>query len=119
MKVNKKDSRLRRAKSTRMKIREQDALRLCVHRTSQHIYAQIISTDGANVLASASTLDKQLKKTLKSAGNVEAATIIGKLIAERAKNVGIVKVAFDRSGFNYHGRIKALAEAAREGGLQF
>lgn len=119
MKMTKKNSRQRRAKSTRMKIRAQEAVRLCVHRTSQHIYAQIISSDGANVLASASTLDKQLKGVLKSSGNVEAAKMVGKLVAERALDAGIANVAFDRSGFDYHGRVKALAEAAREGGLQF
>lgn len=119
MKMTKRDSRQRRAKKTRMKIREQDAVRLCVHRTSQHIYAQIISSDGASVLASASTLDKQIKGTLKSAGNVEAAKIVGKFVAKRALDAGIAHVAFDRSGFDYHGRVKALAEAAREAGLQF
>lgn len=119
MKMTKKGSRQRRAKSTRMKIRQQEAVRLCVHRTSQHIYAQIISSDGASVLASASTLDKQIKGELKSAGNVEAAKMVGKLVAKRALDAGIANVAFDRSGFDYHGRVKALAEAAREGGLQF
>ena len=119
MKTTKKLTRLRRAKKTRMKIREQDAVRLSVHRTSQHIYAQIISNDGASVLASASTLDKQFKGKLKSTGNVEAAQMVGKLVAQRALDAGVKNVAFDRSGYNYHGRIKALAEAAREGGLQF
>jgi large subunit ribosomal protein L18 len=119
MKMTKKDSRIRRARSTRMKIREQEAVRLCIHRTPQHIYAQIISSDSASVLASASTLDKQIKGKLKSTGNVEAAKMVGKLVAQRALDVGIENVAFDRSGFNYHGRVKALADAAREGGLQF
>ena|SRR5579872_5534261 len=119
MKKTKKISRQHRARSTRMKIREQEAVRLCVHRTPQHIYAQIISSDSANVLASASTLDKQIKGKLKSTGNVEAAKMVGKLVAQRALDVGIAHVAFDRSGFNYHGRVKALADAAREGGLQF
>lgn len=119
MKMNKKLSRQRRALKTRMKIREQNTVRLCVHRTSQHIYAQIISDDGANVLATASTLDKQIKGQLKSTGNVEAARMVGKLVAQRALDAGLLKVAFDRSGFDYHGRIKALAEAARESGLQF
>lgn len=119
MKMTKKNSRLRRARSTRMKIRDQEAVRLCIHRTPQHIYAQIISSDSAHVLASASTLDKQLKSNLKSTGNVEAAKAVGKLVAQRALDAGITAVAFDRSGFNYHGRVKALAEAAREGGLQF
>lgn len=117
--MTKKESRNRRARKTRMKIREQEAVRLCVHRTPQHIYAQVISSDGAKVLASASTLDKQVKGSLKSSGNVETAKIVGKLVAQRAIDAGIAHVAFDRSGFDYHGRIKALAEAAREGGLQF
>ncbi len=119
MKISKKESRLRRAKRTRMHIREQEAVRLCIHRTPQHIYAQIISSDGARVLAAASTLDKQVKGQLKSTGNIEAAGLVGKLVAQRAVDAGIVKVAFDRSGFDYHGRVKALADAAREGGLQF
>ena len=117
--MNKKDSRLRRARRTRMRIRDQEAVRLCVHRTPQHIYAQVISQDGGKVLVSASTLDKHVSGKIKSTGNVEAAKLVGKLVAERAVKAGIQNVAFDRSGFNYHGRIKALAEAAREGGLQF
>jgi large subunit ribosomal protein L18 len=119
MKQSKKDSRLRRARKTRMKIREVEATRLLVHRTPNHIYAQVISSDGAKVLACASTLDKQLKGKLKSTGNVEAAKSVGKLVAERAKEAGVETVAFDRSGYEYHGRVKALAEAARESGLQF
>ena len=119
MKMTKKGSRLRRAKSTRMHIRELVAVRLCVHRTPRHIYAQVISGDGATVLATASSLDKQFKGKLKSTGNVETAKQVGLLVAQRAKEAGIEHVAFDRSGFNYHGRIKALADAAREGGLQF
>lgn len=119
MKMTKKTSRMRRARSTRMRIQKQEAVRLCVHRTSQHIYAQIISGDGTNVLTSASTLDKQIKGKLKSTGNVEAAKMVGKLVAQRALDAGITNVAFDRSGFSYHGRIKALADAAREGGLLF
>jgi large subunit ribosomal protein L18 len=115
----KNESRLRRAKRTRMKIREHEAVRLCIHRTPKHMYAQITTSDGAKVLASASTLDKTLSKKLKSTGNVEAAKQVGKLIAERAIKAGIQKIAFDRSGFNYHGRVKALAESAREGGLEF
>lgn len=113
----KKQSRLRRARRTRAKISELRTNRLCVYRTPRHIYAQVIAPTGGQVLASASTLDKSLRggKT----GNVEAATKIGQLIAERAKAAGISKVAFDRSGYDYHGRIKALAEAAREGGLEF
>lgn len=113
----KKVSRLRRARRARFKMRELGANRLCVHRTPQHIYAQIIAPAGDRVLVSASTLDKDLRggKT----GNIEAAASVGKLIAERAKAAGVSEVAFDRSGFKYHGRIKALADAAREGGLQF
>ena len=113
----KKLSRLRRARRTRAKISELRTNRLCVYRTPRHIYAQVIAPTGGQVLASASTLDKSLRggKT----GNVEAATKIGQLIAERAKAAGISKVAFDRSGYDYHGRVKALAEAAREGGLEF
>tara|TARA_R100001377_G_scaffold35787_1_gene19790 strand:- start:5140 stop:5421 length:282 start_codon:yes stop_codon:yes gene_type:complete len=91
--------------------------RLCVYRTPRHIYAQIISAEGALILASASTLDKSLRGT--ATGNVEAATKIGAMIAERAKAAGVSKVAFDRAGYNYHGRVKALADAAREGGLEF
>lgn len=113
------ESRLRRAKRTRMKIREHEVDRLCIHRTAQHIYAQVTTADGAKVLASASTLDKTLRKKLKVTGNVEAAKVVGKLVAERAIKAGVQKIAFDRSGFNYHGRVKALADAAREGGLEF
>jgi len=113
----KKESRLRRARRTRAKISELRTHRLSVFRTPRHIYAQIIAPDGGEIVASASTLDKSVRggKT----GNVEAATKIGALIAERAKAAGISKVAFDRSGYDYHGRVKALAEAAREGGLEF
>jgi large subunit ribosomal protein L18 len=113
----KKESRSRRARSTRFKIREQGVTRLSVHRTPQHMYAQVLSADGSKVLAAASTLEKELKGD--STGNVEAAGKIGKLIAERAKAAGVTQVAFDRSGFKYHGRVKALAEAARESGLEF
>jgi len=116
---SKKASRIRRAKSTRMKIRELGASRLCVHRTPRHIYAQVISADGEKVLASASTLDADVKSSIKNSGNVEAAATVGKLIAEKSKAAGVESVAFDRSGFKYHGRIKALADAAREGGLEF
>jgi len=116
---SKKASRIRRAKSTRMKIRELGASRLCVHRTPRHIYAQVISADGEKVLASASTLDADVKSSIKSSGNVEAAQAVGKAIAEKSKAAGVESVAFDRSGFKYHGRIKALADAAREGGLEF
>jgi len=114
---DKKTSRLRRARRARAKMRELGANRLSVHRTSQHIYAQVIGPDGDKVLASASTLDKDLRSG--STGNTDAAVSVGKLIAERAQAAGITEVAFDRSGFKYHGRVKALADAAREGGLQF
>lgn len=113
----KKQARMRRARKTRAKITELRENRLCVFRTPRHIYAQVISAAGGEILASASTLDKSLKGS--KTGNVEAAGKIGAIIAERAKAAGIGKVAFDRSGYNYHGRIKALAEAAREGGLEF
>lgn len=114
---DKKQSRLRRARRARSKIRELGSTRLCVNRTPRHIYAQIISPDGDRVLASASTLDSSLRSG--STGNIEAAKSVGTLIAERAKQAGIEEVSFDRSGFKYHGRVKALAEAAREGGLTF
>ena len=119
MKLNKKQARIRRAKRGRMKMNELETIRLCVHRTSQHIYAQVISADGASVLVCASTLDKNINGKTKSTGNIEAAKLVGKLVAERAIEKGIKNVAFDRSGFQYHGRVKALADAAREGGLQF
>ena len=113
----KNQARLRRARRTRAKISELRTNRLCVFRTPRHIYAQVISANGGEILASASTLDASVRSG--KTGNVEAATKIGALIAERAKSAGISKVAFDRGGFNYHGRVKALAEAAREGGLEF
>ena len=113
----KKEARQRCAKSTRLKIRELGAVRLCVNRTPRHIYAQVISACGGNVLAQASTLDAGLRDG--ATGNIEAAKKVGLLVAERAKAAGITKVAFDRSGFQYHGRIQALADAAREGGLEF
>ncbi|MFN3829668.1 MULTISPECIES: 50S ribosomal protein L18 [Tepidimonas] len=120
--LNKKEQRLRRARQTRVRIALQGAVRLQVHRTNLHIYANIISPDGSRVLASASTLEPEVRAQLGGhgkGGNVAAAAIIGKRIAEKARAAGIEKVAFDRSGFKYHGRVKALAEAAREGGLQF
>lgn len=113
----KKETRLRRAKKTRFKLKALGETRLTVHRTPRHIYAQVISADGSNVLASASTLDKELREG--TTGNVDAATRVGALIGERAKSAGVSKVAFDRAGFKYHGRIKALADAAREAGLDF
>ena len=117
--MNKKLSRLRRARKTRSHIKYLRATRLCVNRTPRHIYAQVISSDGGTVLASASTLDKDLRGSIKSGGNVEAAALVGKAVAERAKAAGVEVVAFDRGGFKYHGRVKALADAARENGLKF
>ncbi len=117
--MDKKASRQRRARKTRAKIRELGRARLCIHRTPRHIYAQIIDGSGDKVLVSASTLDGELRKSMKSTGNAEAAATIGKAVAERAKAAGISAVAFDRSGFKYHGRVKALADAARESGLEF
>lgn len=111
--------RVRRRKKTRLHIRALGAHRLSVHRTSQHIYAQIVAPDAASTLVAASTAEKDLVKGLKSTSNVEAARKVGTLLAARAKEKGITKVAFDRSGFKYHGRVKALADAAREGGLEF
>jgi large subunit ribosomal protein L18 len=117
--MDKKQARLRRARKTRAKIAELKAVRLCVHRSNCHIYAQIIDGTGAKVLATASTVEKDVRKQAPSGGNVKAAALVGRLIAERAKAAGVEAVAFDRSGFMYHGRVKALAEAAREGGLKF
>jgi large subunit ribosomal protein L18 len=114
----KKQARMRRARSSRMKMREVGATRLTVHRTPRHMYAQVITPEGAQVLASASTLDASLRATGKTS-NKEAAAKVGALIAERAKAAGVTRVAFDRSGYKYHGRVKALADAAREGGLEF
>ncbi|TAK43216.1 MAG: 50S ribosomal protein L18 [Betaproteobacteria bacterium] len=112
-------SRLRRSRQTRLRIRELGHLRLTVHRTNCHIYAQITSAAGDKVLASASTTEKDLRALLKSGGNRKAAEAIGQRIAERAKAAGIAQVAFDRAGYRYHGRVQALAEAARGGGLKF
>ena len=117
--MNKKRSRLRRAVKTRANIKKLGVNRLCVHRTPRHLYAQIIAPTGSETIASASTLDKEIKGKTKSSGNIEAAALVGKVIAERAKKAGVDKVAFDRSGFKYHGRIKALAEAVRENGIEF
>lgn len=116
--MDKKQSRIRRARKTRAKIRELRVPRLSVHRTAQHIYAQVIAPDGGTVLASASTTQADLRKDLKSTSNIEAAEAVGKAIADKAKSAGIEQVAFDRSGFRYHGRVKALADAAREQGLR-
>nr|WP_311464944.1 50S ribosomal protein L18 [uncultured Ottowia sp.] len=120
--LNKKEQRLRRARQTRIRIAEQGIARLTVNRTNLHIYASLISGDGACILVSASTIEPEVRKQLGGSGkggNVAAAEIVGKRIAERAKAAGVEKVAFDRSGFSYHGRVKALADAAREAGLQF
>lgn len=117
--MEKKQTRLRRARRARAKLRELRAVRLSVHRTPRHIYAQVIGPDGDEILAMASTLEADLRSGLKSTGNTAAAAAVGKKIAEKAKEAGITKVSFDRSGFKYHGRVKALAEAAREAGLEF
>jgi len=117
--MNKNESRVRRARRTRAKIRELGVPRLSVHRTPRHIYAQVIGPDGGTVVVAASTVAKDMRKAVKHGGNVAAAAEVGKAIAEKAKSAGITKVAFDRSGFRYHGRVKALAEAARENGLEF
>lgn len=122
MSLNKKDQRVRRSRQTRARIAVQRVARLSVYRTNLHIYASVVSDDGSVVLASASTAEADIRKEFGSTGkggNVAAAAIIGKRIAEKAKAAGIDKVAFDRAGFAYHGRVKALAEAAREAGLQF
>jgi large subunit ribosomal protein L18 len=116
---DKKESRQRRARRTRFKIRELGAHRLSVHRTAQHIYAQIIAPGAGTTIAAASTVEKSVVEGLKGTGNAEAAKKVGQLIAERAKAAGITAVAFDRSGFRFHGRVKALADAAREAGLEF
>ena len=117
--MDKKQARLRRARKTRAKIAELKMVRLAVHRSNCHIYAQVYSDCGTKVVAAASTVEADVRKQVPNGGNVEAAKLVGKLIAERAKAAGIDQVAFDRSGFHYHGRVKALAEAAREGGLKF
>jgi large subunit ribosomal protein L18 len=121
--MTKKEQRLRRSRQTRVRIAQQNVARLTVHRSNLHIYASVISDDGARVLASASTAEKEVRAELGgpagAGSSTNAAAVIGKRIAERAKAAGIEKVAFDRSGFAYHGRVKALAEAAREAGLQF
>jgi large subunit ribosomal protein L18 len=117
--MNKNIARLRRAKSTRSHIRKLGVPRLSVLRTGQHLYAQVFTADGSQVLAAASTVQADVKEGLKNGKNADAAVKVGKAIAEKARAAGIEKVAFDRSGYRYHGRIKALADAAREGGLQF
>jgi len=120
--VNRKEQRLRRARQTRARIAQQRVARLSVYRSNLHIYASVVSEDGARVLASASTAEAEVRAQLDGpgkGGNAAAAAVVGRRIAERAKAAGVEKVAFDRSGFAYHGRVKALAEAAREAGLQF
>ena len=117
--MNKKEARVRRSRKTRVRIAEQRATRLVVSRSNCHIYAQIIAPSGDRVLAAASTLEPEVRADTKNGGNAAAAAMIGKRIAEKAKVLGIETVAFDRSGFRYHGRVKALAEAARENGLKF
>ena len=117
--LNKKEQRLRRSRQTRVRIAKQGVARLTVFRSNSHIYASVISDDGAKVLASASTAEKEVRAQLTNGGNAAAAAIIGKRIAEKAKAAGVEKVAFDRACFAFHGRVKALAEAAREAGLQF
>jgi large subunit ribosomal protein L18 len=119
MSVNKSEARIRRARKTRIRIALQRATRLTVGRSNCHIYAQIVTPSGDRVLASASTLEADVRKELKKGSNKAAATFVGKRIAEKAKALGIAQVAFDRAGFRYHGRVKALADAAREGGLKF
>lgn len=117
--VSKKTSRVRRARRVRAKIKELAINRLCIHRTPRHIYAQILTPCGSHVLASASTLDKELRSDVKYTGNKDAAARVGALIAKRALEANLTKVAFDRSGFKFHGRLKALADAAREAGMLF
>lgn len=119
MASSKKESRLRRARKTRARILRDRKMRLCLHRTPRHTYAQIIDAKGETVLTSASTLEPEVRQSLKNGGNIDAAVAVGKRIAEKAVNAGIKSVAFDRSGFKYHGRTKAFADAAREGGLEF
>ena len=117
--MTKNDNRLRRARRSRAKIRELGVARLTIHRTPRHMYAQIIGPDGGTVVVAASTLQKDVRDALDGTGNIAAAAVVGRSIAEKAKAAGVTRVAFDRSGFQYHGRVKALAEAARENGLEF
>ena len=117
--MDKKKSRMKLALKLRSKIKSLSATRLSIHKTPQHMYAQVISTDGATTLVSASTTQVEIKKSLKNTGNIAAAALVGKFIAEKALAAGVTEVAFDRSGFKYHGRVKALADAAREAGLKF
>ena len=117
--LDKKASRVRRSAKTRARIARQKAVRLTVHRTNQHIYAQIVDPSGSKILASASTLEKDMRGAHPKGSNKDAAAAVGKRIAEKAQTAGVSEVAFDRSGFSFHGRLKALAEAAREAGLKF
>jgi large subunit ribosomal protein L18 len=117
--IDKRSARRRRARQTRLKIAEIGALRLTVYRTNAHIYAQIMSAAGDKVLASASSAEKDLRAKLKNGGNRKAAELVGQRIAEKAKGIGVEQLAFDRAGYRYHGRVKALADAARAGGLKF
>ncbi len=117
--MDKKQSRMRRALKLRCQIKKLRATRLSIHKTSQHIYAQVISSDGTTTLASASTTQAEIRSSLKNTGNMNAASQVGKYIAQKAIAIGVTEVAFDRSGFKYHGRVKALADAAREAGLKF
>ncbi len=117
--LNKNEARQRRARKTRARIAEQKTNRLAIHRTNLHIYAQVISACGSKILACASSLEADVRKELANGGNAKAAAVVGKRIAEKAKNAGITAVAFDRAGYKYHGRVKALADAAREHGLKF
>jgi large subunit ribosomal protein L18 len=119
MKMNKQAKRSRRALRGRSKMKELGVVRLCIHRTPRHTYAQLIAASNDRILASASTLDKALKDKVKHGGNVAAAKMVGSLIAKRAVEAGVKKAAFDRGGFKYHGRVQALADAAREGGIEF
>lgn len=117
--MNSPKSRYKRARKSRSKIAELKIHRLCIHRTSKHIYAQVIAPAGNEIIVCASSLESNIRSTVKYTGNIEAAHAVGKTVAERAKDKGVDKVAFDRSGFKYHGRVKALADAAREAGLNF
>lgn len=117
--IDKRQSRLRRSRQTRAKIAELKAVRLTVNRSNSHIYAQVIDASGGKVLAAASSAEKAVRGELKNGGNIKAAAVVGKLIAEKAKQAGVEAVAFDRSGYRFHGRVKALAQAAREAGLKF
>ena len=117
--IDKNQARIRRARQARARIAEHGAVRLTVHRSNCHIYAQVIDASGSKVLASASTVEREVRETVKGGGSAKAAAVVGKRIAEKARQAGIEKVAFDRSGYKFHGRVKALAEAAREAGLKF